>query len=75
MGVDLALGELAGTDALVGGTVLLEASVLCVGLEAGLRKDGGRKWWLTSGLVSLRHFECGLVGWLFGWYWKCLMEL
>lgn len=28
-GVDLALGELTGADALVGGTVLLEAAVLC----------------------------------------------
>lgn len=29
MGVDLAVGELAGADALVGCAVLLEATVLC----------------------------------------------
>jgi hypothetical protein len=30
MGVDLALGKLAGADTLVGGAVLLETAVLCM---------------------------------------------
>lgn len=30
MGVNLTLSELTGADALVGGTVLLEAAVLCI---------------------------------------------
>lgn len=47
MGVDLALGELTGTDALVGGTVLLEASVLWDMLEAGLRGDRMRRKWVA----------------------------
>lgn len=31
VGVDLAVGELAGADALIRGTILLEAAVLCEG--------------------------------------------
>jgi hypothetical protein len=47
VGVDFALGELAGADALVGGAVLLEAAVLCEVLVrisrggGGMGRDGG----------------------------------
>lgn len=59
-GVDLALGELSGANALVRGAVLLEAVVLC---DEESVSTAGKVWQgrsHTSGLVSVRHIDgCG----------------
>lgn len=55
--VDLTLGELAGTDTLVRGSVLLEASVLYDLCQLQTAKRRGSSGVHTSGLVGSRHVD------------------